>query len=88
MRVVFTVNPTERTNMSGPFANPHHNDPGAWRGADYYSGGVPAPGVPPGLGLGHGHWTPGQIARPPVTDFLGNIALKGQVSTPFPRPRW
>lgn len=73
---------------SGPFANPDRHNPAIkvvpedrW-GGSVYQGGYGAPDGP-----GHGHASPGMDPRHPVSDFLGNTAIRGAGVGPNP-PRW
>lgn len=67
---------------AGPFANPGRHgivNPDK----PHLPGGHPGvPGIPGHPGLGHGHGS-----RPPVSDFLGNRAIRGAGVGPNP-PRW
>lgn len=76
--------------MEGPFANPGRDGIGN-PAKPHLPGGHPGiPGIPGHPGLGHGHVNPHDPRpdRPPVSDFLGNVANRGAGIYGPNAPRW
>ncbi len=69
----------------GPFTNPKNTGSKSYNSPRYGSNQQAYGGKGKADGPGHGHYNPSNgFNRPPVSDFLGNKALKGSYGKKWP----